>query len=440
VQRPRLPLAWWLVVAIALTVFSACSTSGSITLGRSTSTAPNSTPDLGCPADVHLENTCFSPQGLRAAYGVDKLIQQGITGKGQTVIDIVSFGSPTLQSDMDTFDKEFGLPPITLKIVSPLGTSTANTCQSELGGWAGETTLDVQIIHAIAPDANIVVMTSPVDETEGTIGLPEFLKLEQYAVDHKLGYIFSQSWTASEATLADAAGQAEVNTWADFYKTITGQGYTILNASGDNGAADIGAITDPCKTGVQPITKTRTVGFPADVPWVTTVGGTNLVRQGSDYTESAWSDGGGGVSKFFAEPPAQQALPSAVQSLLGGKRGEPDVAADADPATGMAFFIDGRWDLAGGTSASAPVWAGIVALADQKAGHPLGDINPVLYALGAKNDTNHDFRDITEGNNDTEAQGTQVQGFPAVPGWDPVTGWGAPLADKLVPDLALAAK
>lgn len=425
----------FLALPILLIVFSACTTSGTLTLGNTTGTDAN-----GCPSDVHLGGGCFTPQALRAAYGVDKLIQQGITGKGQTIVDIVSFGSPTLQADMDAFDKQFGLPPITIKVEAPLGTTPLNTCASEMSGWAGETTLDVQIIHAIAPDAGIVVLTSPVDETEGTIGLPEFLKLEQYAVDHQLGYIFSQSWSASEATLADAAGQAEVKAFSDFYKTITGQGYTVLTASGDNGAADIGAITDPCKTPTQPITTTRTVGFPADVPWVTTVGGTTLDMTGSDYTESAWNGSGGGVSKFFATPPAQQSLPSTVQQLLGGKRGLPDVAADADPATGLAFYINGHWDLAGGTSASTPLWAGIIALADQKAGHPLGDVNPALYALGAANGTNHDFRDITTGDNNADAQGTQVAGFPAVAGWDPVTGWGAPLADRLVPDLVTAAK
>jgi subtilase family serine protease len=435
VPRSRSPFSRLLVLPIALIIFSACATSGRITLGN------NGTPDSSsCPSDVQLGGSCLSPQALRAAYGVDKLIQRGITGKGQTIVDIVSFGSPTLQADMDVFDRMFGLPAITVKVVAPLGTTPINTCVQEMSSWAGETTLDVQIIHAIAPDANIVVLTSPVDETEGTIGLPEFLKLEQYAVEHQLGYIFSQSWSASEATLADSAGQAEVKAFSDFYKTITGQGYTVLTASGDNGATDIGGITDPCKTSAQPIATTRTVGFPADVPWVTTVGGTTLDTSGGSVAEAAWDGSGGGVSKFFAEPSAQQALPSAIQALLGGKRGLPDVAADADPATGMPFYINGHWDLAGGTSASTPLWAGIVALADQQAGHPLGDINPALYKLGAASTAANDFRDITDGDNNADAQGTPVPGFPAAAGWDPVTGWGAPLADKLVPDLVHAAK
>jgi subtilase family serine protease len=431
VSRLRPLFSRFLVVPIALIVLSACATTGGISLGNDNT--PSAT---GCPSDVHLGGNCLSPQALRAAYGVDKLIAQGITGKGQTIVDIVSFGSPTLQADMDAFDQAFGLPAITIHVEAPLGTSPINSCASEEASWAGETTLDVQIMHAIAPDANIVVLTSPVDETEGTVGLPEFLKLEQYAVDHKLGSIFSQSWSASEATLGDAAGQAEVKAYSDFYKTITGQDYTVLSASGDSGATDINAITDPCKTSNQPTAPTRTVGFPADVPWVTAVGGTTLDASGGSYSETAWNGSGGGASKFFAAPPAQQSLPSAAQSLLGGKRGIPDVAADADPATGMAFYSNGHWDLAGGTSASTPLWAGIIALADQKAGHPLGDVNPALYKLGTSSAAASDFRDITSGNNNADAQGTPVPGYPAVAGWDPVTGLGAPLADHLVLDLA----
>src|SRR5947199_7940793 len=124
---------------------------------------------------------------------------------------------------MDVFDKKFGLPPVTIQVVSPLGTAPLDANNKDLGGWAGETELDVQIIHAVAPDAHIIVMTSPVDETEGTIGLPEFLKLEQYAVAHHLGQIFSQSFVASEATLADSAGQKLVKSFSDFYRQITTQ-------------------------------------------------------------------------------------------------------------------------------------------------------------------------------------------------------------------------
>ncbi len=383
----------------------------------------------------------FTPQDLREAYGVSGLIQQGFTGKGQTVIDIVSYGSPTLQQDLDVFDQQFGLPPITVQVLSPLGTVAFHSTDPEMQGWAGETELDVQLIHAIAPGANIVVMTSPVDETEGTIGLPQFLQLEQYAVSHQLGHIFSQSWTASEATLTDSAGQQLVQTYADFYRQATQQGSTFLNASGDSGATDC-AVVDCLGPTDQPspskLAHTPTVGFPVDVPWVTAVGGTSLVTNDSGFDETAWEGSGGGASQFFPQPDFQQGLPPSARSLLGGHRGLPDVAADADPATGMAIYINGIWDQSGGTSAAAPVWAGIVAIADQMAGHGLGNINPGLYKLGESASAQQDFRDVTSGDNSNAS--VPVQGYDAAPGWDPVTGWGAPLAEHLIPDLIAALK
>jgi subtilase family serine protease len=419
------------LIALAL-VLSACTSTGGFTVGNGTTTGAAGSD--ACPSVLRDSPTCLTPHALRMAYGVQKLTERGLTGKGQTVVDIVSYGSPTLQQDMDVFDQQFGLPPITIKVLAPLGTVPFDASNREMAGWAAETTLDVQIIHAIAPDAGIVVLTSPVDETEGTIGLPQFLQLEQYAVAHQLGYIFSQSWTASEVTLADAAGRQEVQAFSAFYQQIvTQQGYTVVNASGDSGATD---YMDLNATKLSP---TRTVGFPVDVPWVTAVGGTTLTPSGSTYEEVAWPGSGGGVSTFFAQPAFQQALPQSAQSLLGGQRGLPDVGVDADPATGMAFYVGGHWDQAGGTSASAPLMAGIFAIANQMAGHPLGFVNPGIYKLGASASAGQDFRDITSGDNNVD-QDVQVQGFPAGPGWDLVTGWGAPQADHFVPDLIAALK
>jgi subtilase family serine protease len=425
------------LVAVVL-VLTACTTTGGFTGGVGTSTPTAAGTDV-CPQALSDRATCMTPHSLRVAYGVESLTERGLTGKGQTVVDIVSYGSPTLQQDMDVFDRQFGLPPITIKVLAPLGTVPFDQANKEMTGWAGETTLDVQIIHALAPDAGIVVLTSPVDETEGTIGLPQFLQLEQYAVQHHLGYIFSQSWTASEATLADAAGQQEVQTFSTFYQQIvTQQGYTVVNASGDNGATD---FMDLNATKLSP---TRTVGFPVDVPWVTAVGGTTLTPAGGTYDETAWSGSGGGVSKFFPEPSFQQPLPQNDQQILNGHRGLPDVAADANPATGMAFYMNGTWDQAGGTSAAAPLMAGIFAIANQMAGHPLGNVNPGIYKLGTSATAKQDFRDITRGNNNVQGDpadpNVQVQGYQAGPGWNAVTGWGAPRADHFIPDLIAALK
>src|SRR5579859_7406196 len=178
---------------------------------------------------------CYTPHQLRVAYGVESLYERGFTGKGQAVVDIVSYGSPTLQQDMQVFDAQFHLPPVNLQILAPLGTVPFNPNNQAMLGWAGETSLDVQIIHAIAPDAAIIVLTSPVDETEGTIGLPQFLQLEQYAFAHHLGNIVSQSWVASEVTLNDSAGRQEIAQWDTFLKQATTQdGMTFFSGSGDN--------------------------------------------------------------------------------------------------------------------------------------------------------------------------------------------------------------
>jgi subtilase family serine protease len=382
-----------------------------------------------CPANLSFVASCQTPLSMRTAYGIEPLIQKGYTGKGQTIVDIVSFGSPTLQQDVDVFSRQFGLPPITVQQISPLNEPVYDP-RGDRPGWGDETTLDVEIIHALAPDANIVVLTSPVAETEGTIGLPEFRRLLQYTIDHKLGTVVSLSWGASEATLADAAGQAEVRRWdALFQQATTQDGITLLASSGDNGATD---FTDLQGTRLSP---TATSSFPNDDPWVTSVGGTSLHRNGNAFSESAWSSSGGGMSKFFSKPTYQQGLPASVQGLLQNRRGLPDVSGNADPSTGLAMYEHGSWSTAGGTSASAPMWAALIAIANQMAGHPLGFINPALYKIALSARYLQDFHDITVGNNSVFGQGVQVEGYNAVPGWDAVTGLGTPNAVNLLPDL-----
>jgi subtilase family serine protease len=398
------------------------------------SPSPTSTAIAVCPTSLGID--CRTPYDMRVAYSVQSLLERGFTGKGQTIVDIVSYGSPTLQQDMDTFDQQFGLPPITIKVLSPLGTKPVDHPSiKDLAGWAGETTLDVQIIHAIAPDAGIVVLTSPVNETEGTIGLPQFLQLEQYAISKHLGNIISQSFGASEVTLNNAAGKQEVQTWDAFFKqATTQQGITFFASSGDNGATD---YADLQATQLSPI---PTTSFPTDDPWVTSVGGTTLQRNSTAFQETAWNSNGGasggGFSVFFSTPSYQMTLPTSVQNQLNNRRGVPDIAGDADPSTGLAFYTSSiGWDLAGGTSASAPLWAAFMAIANQMAGHPLGFINPMLYKLAASSAYAQDFHDITIGNNNVDHNGVQVKGYPAVTGWDPVTGFGTPVLDKLLPDL-----
>jgi subtilase family serine protease len=152
--------------------------------------------DAQCRADDGFP--CYSPQEMRNAYDVTPLINAGDTGKGQSIVIIDSYGSPTIQSDLHTFDQGYGLPdPPSFKILSPLGSVPYDPNNSTMVNWAFETTLDVEWSHAMAPDASIVLMTSPVAETQGVTGLTQFLYLEQYAVHQNLGQIISQSWAAT---------------------------------------------------------------------------------------------------------------------------------------------------------------------------------------------------------------------------------------------------
>lgn len=389
--------------------------------------ATNNTSTDACPASIRQLPTCLTPIAMRKAYGIQSLYQKGYTGKGQTVIDIVSFGSPTIQKDMQVFDQTFNLPPVNLQVIAPLNVPESDP-HHDKSGWADETTLDVQIIHALAPDAKIVLLVSPVAETEGTFGLPEFRQLEQYTIDHKLGYIVSHSWGASELTFKDAKGQAELKAWDQLLEKATTQlGMTYFSSSGDNGATDYADLS------ATKIANVPTTSFAASSPWVTSVGGTNLVNNHGIYKEVAWTGSGGGFSQFYSIPDYQKLLPSAVQGQLKNRRGVPDVSAVADPFTGMAVYIKGNWTQAGGTSASSPVWSAIMALANQMAGRPLGFINPALYKIAASGSYQQAFRDITQGNNDNPS--AKVKGYQAVAGWDAVTGLGTPNAEYLVPAL-----
>ncbi len=394
-----------------------------------TSGTTDTAPDVGC-----FSCSVYTPQQMRAAYGLTSLYDSGKRGDGQSIVIIDSYGSPTLQHDLAVFDQQFGLPDVQLQVLTPLGTVPFDPNNSEMTGWQGETTLDVEMAHAMAPNAKIVVLTSPVDETEGVAGLPEFLQLEQYAVEHHLGNIISQSWAASEVSLNDAAGQAEIAKWQAFYQQAAQQDHvTIFSSSGDSGATDYVSFENGQ---LGPLSPTPTTSFPDDSPWVTAVGGTTLTHANGAYNEVVWNNGGasgGGVSKFFPAPAFQQSLPQSAQQILQGKRGVPDVSAAADPNTGLAIYIDGQWTLAGGTSAAAPLWAGIMAVANQVAGKPLGYINPTLYKIGASSQYSSAFRDVTSGNNTYSAGGVHVQGYQATPGWDPTTGLGSPNAANLIP-------
>ena len=390
---------------------------------------------------------CYGPADLRAAYGLNRLLDAGFTGAGESIVVIESYGSPNIKADLEQFDKDFGLPdPPSLTVMAPLGPIPAfDITQPDQVGWALETTLDVEWAHAMAPGASIVVLESPVDETEGVQGLPEFLELEKYALDHHLGHIISQSFAATENTLfPDAAGPQGPRVIADytaFYLRAAAENVTLLASTGDYGSQNPAtydeALGEPTSFYMFP-----TVNFPASSPWVTAVGGTSLYLDSSDkyLYETVWDGaagaGGGGVSQIFDIPYYQLlSLPTSTKAPLAGHRGIPDVSYNADVLnSAILIYISfpgtagGGYFPTGGTSEGSPQWAGIVADLNQYSGTHLGFLNPRLYLLGARGLFSEIGRDITIGNNSLGS----VPGYSATKGWDPASGWGTPDLQSLL--------
>ncbi|HEX6778979.1 MAG TPA: S53 family peptidase [Ktedonobacterales bacterium] len=380
---------------------------------------------------------CLSPEQVQTFYNLNSLYNKGYTGRGQTIVIIDSFGSPTIQRDLKVFDQTFGLPdPPSFKVLAPLGAINFNDPQAS--GWAGEATLDVEWAHAIAPGASIVLLESPVAETEGVQGFPQFEQLSTYALDNHLGQIISQSYGASEPTLVGdvcnenlGSGESLLQNYDQtVYQRAEQAKVTVLASSGDAGATN-----EDCTSSSN--YSYRNAGWPASDPLVTAVGGTKLTLKnnaGVYGSEKVWNEdggaSGGGTSQFYAEPDWQKNLPN--QSLLKGKRGLPDVSWGAAVNFALYSSFDSAntgWSAIGGTSASAPQWAGLVAIANQMAGKPLGFLNPALYKLAGKG-----FHDITSGDNSLD----NVDGFQASQGWDMATGWGTPDAAVLLPQLIQA--
>jgi subtilase family serine protease len=437
------------IVALACLVTAATSggsssriahRSGALAVPHGRISATLVTHGAAAPTDAHCralgEGPCYSPQEIQTAYGVKSLLDAGDNGAGQTIVIIDSYGSPTLAADLASFDAGYSLPaPPSLQQLSPLGSVPFDVNNDDMTGWAVETTLDVEWAHAMAPAAGIVVLTSPVSETEGVQGLPEFLALEQYALDHHLGQIISQSWGATENTLLDPAGRQVFASYERFYASAALHHVTVLASAGDDGTANQDTVGN-----IYPF---PTVIFPGSSPLVTSVGGTSLYTdtEGNYQSETVWNEGaaggatGGGISQVFGEPLYQFFLPRPTQKLLGGHRGIPDISWNADPFTPILVYLsffgpgtEGYYGI-GGTSAGSPQWAGLVADLNVLVHRPIGFLNPYLYALGP---AGRGFHDIVSGNNAFAG----VPGYSAAPGWDAATGWGTPDIGQLFHSIA----
>ncbi len=358
----------------------------------------------GSPAPL---STSFTPAQIAQAYGIGGISFNGIVGSGagQTIAIIDAYDDPDLvsstaanfaSSDLHTFDQQFGLAEPTgffTKVNQSGGTSYPRVDHS--GGWEGEEALDVEWAHAVAPEANIILV-------EANRADDNLYTAVQWAEKQSAVSVISMSWGSSE----DPTETSDDS----YFQTPSGhQGITFLASTGDNGAPG---------------------EYPAFSPSVVAVGGTslNVNTDGSYSSETGWSDSGGGTSTVEPEPTYQDGVQSS------GMRAIPDVAFDADPNTGVAVcdaYNNGAatpWWQYGGTSLAAPCWAGLIAIADQgRAVNGFTTLDgptqtlPMLYKVPAS-----DFNDITSGYN----------GYAAGPGYDLVTGLGTPRANVLVPALA----
>jgi subtilase family serine protease len=449
-----------------------------------------------------VARTCFTPQAIQSAYNVGPLYQQGFTGKGMTIAIVDSYGSDTMAHDLHVFNQAFGLNPMCgeegvtcaagMPTFSQLAINGSPETKAQPGkgthledksAWALEVALDVETSHAIAPDANILLVHSNNAETLGVQGFPNMMKAENYVVNNHLANVISQSFASAE----DAFGSFQsLQNLRYAFKNAAANGVTVLGSSGDGGSANV--RKSPVSVGGSLI-PFPTVEWPASDPLVTGVGGTYLCTDPTASTndprttvikpgigakcgsstfnaakaaEVAWTFSGGGFSHVFSRPDYQAgSLPTGSTSIPVSSRGVPDIGLQASSATGALVYLslppDGNgsninqtgWYDIGGTSLSCPQWAGLVAIADQinkeKYGQTgLGLINPALYKV-ASNPAMYaaDFFDVAHTavanvNNDNQGD-PSVPGYPATQGWDPVTGLGTPNAAELLPDLVDAA-
>jgi subtilase family serine protease len=410
---------------------------------RATATAPAS-----ATADCDSVTSCYTPGQLQTAYGVRPLLDRGIDGRGQTVVlpelAQTQLSPPQvsdIRRDLARFDRLFGLPAARLRAVTSLAGSASPWLASE------EEVVDAELVHAVAPGAAIaLVLVNPasLDNTASAVAA----SVAALRLGLSQGGVISISG-AGQTGGEHCATRAEVARLNSALQAAADHHVTVVAAAGDTGAAG-----EPCSVaaaftgGSFPLVKE--VNLPSSDPLVLAAGGTSLTAShvtGGYVGETAWGlpfgdpgtpfqATGGGFSRLFSRPAYQDGVPG-----IGATRGVPDVAADASGHAGVALAISdggGRYTIrnSGGTSASAPIWAALIALADQYAGRQLGFVNPALYRIGASADYRRAFHDITAGNNTATWPPVTITGYRAAPGWDPVTGLGSPDAQALIPLLA----
>jgi subtilase family serine protease len=375
------------------------------------------------PPDFVIQ--CYNPGQYEVAYGVAPLLKRGITGKGETVVmpelaNRPGHGFTDIRRDLATFDRKFGLPAARLTVITTLAGASARY----LAGT--EEVEDTEIVHAIAPGAALDVVLVPSDAIASAANFIAAVTATIRTAITRHASVVSISGSHGERffTSAQVAGLHAELQQADRHHL------TVVASSGDTGA-----ISD----GGPPVQ----VSLPASDPLVLSAGGTALnasFATGAYEGEMAWNAdteaSAGGYSFLFRKPAYQDRV-----ARISRMRGVPDVSADADSATAMSLMFAGGVPYpAQGTSASTPLWAAVIALADQEAGHHLGFVNPAIYAIARGGAYHRAFHDVVTGDNSVFWPTRLFIGYRAGRGWDPVTGWGSPNAQVLVPLLAHGAR
>jgi subtilase family serine protease len=439
-----------LVVCIALTVIALAAVAAARMPGAAGAVPGSVLAASGGTADCGSLTTCYTPRQLEAAYGILPLLEHGTTGRGQTVVlpELAEpqFPLPTsdIRRDLAEFDRLFHLPAARVRAVSSLAPSASPWLAN------GEEVLDTEMVHAVAPGAAIVEVlvkgTSLTNAASGVAASVAALRLGT-----SLGGVISIS-AAGQTGGEHCDTPTERAAVHKALQVAAAHHVTVVAASGD-----IGVVGEPCQLlkgligGAFP--PVREANLPASDPLVLAAGGTTLTADhttGAYISESAWGlpfggpgshfqASGGGLSRVFSRPSYQNHTPG-----IGSYRGVPDVAANASPHTALAVITStggGKYTIhgSGGTSASAPLWAGLVALADQHAGRHLGFVNAALYRIGHSRLYHEALHDVTAGNNTVRFPPKTISGDRAARGWDAVTGWGSPNASALVPLLARTA-
>jgi subtilase family serine protease len=393
-------------------------------------------PLAGPGGSVHFgcQNTtpagCYGPDQMRVAYSVDSLIASGKDGTGRTIGIVDAYGSPTLGSDLASFESLWGLPAANIQVVAPFGIDP--TSPDNASGWAAETSLDVQWAHAIAPGAKIVLVIAKSNDDKDILDATEWLG------NHTAADTLSQSYGEAEQCM-DPVQLARQHVVFD---KLTAQGVTIFASSGDQGAGIPACSGDTAYF--------KAASTPASDPDVTGVGGTTLHADGHSgayQSEATWNEswlgdaiaGGGGVSVLFKRPDFQAPFVKDTHA-----REVPDVSYNAAIYNGVIAVWNGGYYRFGGTSAGSPQWAALAAITDQLAGGRVGAINKTLYKLAKTPNASSYFHDVADGSNNTvpnftadySTQVADIVGFTAVPGYDMATGLGTPIASNLLPAIA----